>query len=87
MCQGQLSLSDILLHLHTPGIRSVMVEGGASIITSFLESAYLADMSSEIPMLVDSLIITVAPTLVGQQGVPYAIAQVQSSSKSGVLES
>ncbi|GAA5831403.1 hypothetical protein JCM11251_004014 [Rhodosporidiobolus azoricus] len=38
--------------------RSVMVEGGASVITSFLASA-----------LVDLVIVTVAPVLVGSEGV------------------
>lgn len=41
-----------------------MVEGGARVIHSFLQ----ANLSTP---LVDSLIVTVAPTLVGSSGIPY----------------
>lgn len=51
---GQVSLPHLLACLHKRGIRSLMVEGGAGIITSFLAGR-----------LVDRLVITVAPLLVG----------------------
>jgi len=47
-------------HLASLGISSLMVEGGAQIIRSFLESS-----------IVDNLIITVAPTFIGKDGVSY----------------
>jgi 3,4-dihydroxy 2-butanone 4-phosphate synthase/GTP cyclohydrolase II len=51
---GQVSLPHLLACLDKHGIHSLMVEGGAGIITSFL-----------VGQLVDRLIITVAPLLVG----------------------
>ena len=49
-----MNLFDLLNLLGRKGIKSIMVEGGSQVITSFLESR-----------LVDKLIITVAPRLVG----------------------
>ncbi|KAF9888588.1 2,5-diamino-6-(ribosylamino)-4(3H)-pyrimidinone 5'-phosphate reductase [Aspergillus nanangensis] len=43
------------------GLRSVMIEGGGSIINSLLEPAFQS--------LVDSVIVTIAPTWLGQGGV------------------
>lgn len=51
---GQVSLPHLLQCLSKHGIQTLMVEGGASIITSFLAAR-----------LVDRLVITVAPLLVG----------------------
>lgn len=51
---GRVDLSDMLHQLGQRGIRSVMVEGGGQVITSFLETR-----------LVDQMIITIAPCLVG----------------------
>ena len=51
---GRVDLSDLLLQLGKKGIRSVMVEGGSQVITSFIEAR-----------LVDQMIITIAPHLVG----------------------
>ncbi|KAJ7070772.1 dihydrofolate reductase-like domain-containing protein [Mycena amicta] len=48
--------------LHEQGIQSLMVEGGARIIESFLASGS-----------VDILLITTAPVLVGDQGVGYSV--------------
>ncbi|MEX2468759.1 MAG: RibD family protein [Pseudohongiellaceae bacterium] len=50
----QVSLAAAMRLLRERGIRSLMVEGGAEVITGFLQ-AHLAD----------SLVLTVAPTLVG----------------------
>jgi riboflavin biosynthesis pyrimidine reductase len=44
----------LLARLHELGIRSLMVEGGASVITDFLASR-----------LVDQMIVTIAPCVVG----------------------
>jgi 3,4-dihydroxy 2-butanone 4-phosphate synthase/GTP cyclohydrolase II len=51
---GQVSLPALLACLQKHNIRSVMVEGGAQVITSFLAE-----------QLVDRLVITIAPLLVG----------------------
>lgn len=42
------------------GIKTLMVEGGATVIESFINSAH-----------VDSLVITISPTVVGAAGVGY----------------
>ncbi|TEB38846.1 bacterial bifunctional deaminase-reductase [Coprinellus micaceus] len=48
--------------LHQMGIHSLMVEGGAQIIRSFIRSP-----------IVDNLIITVSPSLIGEHGVGYGL--------------
>jgi len=68
---GQLSLPAVLEHLQGLGIRSVMVEGGARVIRSFLSAS--ASTSSG---LVDSIIVTVAPMFVGEDGVGYSYESV-----------
>lgn len=50
----QVSLEAAMKKLYERGIRSLMVEGGAEVITGFLHAN-----------LADSLVLTVAPTLVG----------------------
>lgn len=57
---GRLSLPSILHTLRECGVNSLMVEGGARIITSFLAES-----------VVDALIVTIAPVLVGEAGVGY----------------
>ncbi|CEJ84623.1 hypothetical protein VHEMI03531 [[Torrubiella] hemipterigena] len=52
---------DIMTALHETGLSSVMVEGGANIINSLLHPDYHS--------LVDSVIVTIAPTWLGQGGV------------------
>jgi riboflavin biosynthesis pyrimidine reductase len=52
--RGHVNLTALLEQLGTLGMRSVMVEGGARIITSFLAER-----------LVDHIVLTVAPRLVG----------------------
>ena len=59
---SHLSLPAILKALSDLGIRSLMVEGGARIIGSFFATP---------EKIVDTLIITVAPVLVGSDGVGY----------------
>jgi len=51
---GWVDLAGLLEHLASMGINSLMVEGGAQIITSFLSSR-----------LVDQVVLTIAPLLVG----------------------
>ena len=55
---GRVDLLDLLHQLGRRGIRSIMVEGGSQVITSFIEA-----------QLVDQLIVTVAPRMVG--GLPF----------------
>lgn len=52
--QGRVPLPALLTHLAEQGIKSLMVEGGASVITAFLSQG-----------LVDIVILTMAPILVG----------------------
>jgi riboflavin-specific deaminase-like protein len=51
---GRVDLQDLLHKLGDRGIKSIMVEGGSQVITSFIEAR-----------LVDQMIITIAPRLVG----------------------
>jgi riboflavin-specific deaminase-like protein len=51
---GQIDLSDLLSNLHDRGIHSLMVEGGAKVITSFILAG-----------LVDLFVITISPAFVG----------------------
>lgn len=55
---GHISLEGLLSTLWENKMRSVMVEGGASVISSFLKSG-----------LVDSFLLTIAPVYVGKDGV------------------
>ncbi|KAL2889690.1 2,5-diamino-6-(ribosylamino)-4(3H)-pyrimidinone 5'-phosphate reductase [Ceratocystis lukuohia] len=59
--QGRFQWEDILYALSLEGLGSVMVEGGGNVINSLL------DASSQ--HLVDSVIVTIAPTWLGQGGV------------------
>jgi len=52
--RGMVDLPHLLHQLGKRGIRSIMVEGGSQVITSFIEAR-----------LVDQMIITIAPRLVG----------------------
>lgn len=51
---GRLSLPAILTHLAQRGVHSLMVEGGATVLTSFLQAR-----------LVDKVVLTIAPTFLG----------------------
>jgi 2,5-diamino-6-(ribosylamino)-4(3H)-pyrimidinone 5'-phosphate reductase len=55
-------LPGVLHTLHSLGIQSLMVEGGAQIIDSFVKSG-----------LVDRLVVTVAPVVVGPLGIGYSL--------------
>lgn len=65
--QGRLSMKKMLLELQDMGVNSLMVEGGATVISSFINSG-----------VVDRLVVTVSPTLVGEDGVPYNVGKVPS---------
>jgi 2,5-diamino-6-(ribosylamino)-4(3H)-pyrimidinone 5'-phosphate reductase len=60
---------DVFRALHHAGLSSVMVEGGGQIINSLLDPQYHE--------LVDSVIITIAPTWLGQGGVVVSPDRLQ----------
>ncbi|KZO96351.1 hypothetical protein CALVIDRAFT_113718 [Calocera viscosa TUFC12733] len=74
MAETGLSLPSLLAHLHSRGIRSLMVEGGQRVIFSFLSQG-----------LFDLLIVTVAPTLVGPEGVGFARRGVLGGGAAGAV--
>ncbi|EED80875.1 predicted protein [Postia placenta Mad-698-R] len=69
--KGLISLPMLMMSLSSMGIRSVMVEGGARVIQSFLAEAESSD-------IVDTVVVTVAPTLVGESGVGYGQSLVRN---------
>ena len=62
VCIGGLPIRDVLKELKNLGIQSVMVEGGAKVIASFLTQP-----------VVDTIIVTVAPMFVGDGGIGYSV--------------
>ncbi|KDQ63130.1 hypothetical protein JAAARDRAFT_29131 [Jaapia argillacea MUCL 33604] len=79
---GLLSITDVLRQLRNLGIHSLMVEGGARVIGSFLSevsSSCVTDPATAQPYrdegrgVVDMLVVTVAPTFVGDDGIGYGI--------------
>ncbi|KAN0100400.1 Dihydrofolate reductase-like domain containing protein [Tylopilus felleus] len=69
---GFLSIPAFLQKLYENNIRSVMVEGGASVINAFMYQASQPRGPGESPVI-DSLIVTVAPILVGDDGLGYTV--------------
>ena len=68
--------------LHALGARSLMVEGGARVIRSFLEAAgapraenqnlgHGSSAQTGGEKVIDALVVTVAPKMVGEAGVGY----------------
>ena len=66
-------IPELLRKLRSLDIRSVMVEGGASVIGSFLAEAPINRDDGGLSSIVDTVIVTVAPTFVGDDGVGYGI--------------
>ncbi|KZP28804.1 bacterial bifunctional deaminase-reductase [Athelia psychrophila] len=64
---GKICIPTLLKVLKDLDVQSVMVEGGASIIASFLAQAHPAIGS------LDAIIVTVAPVFVGDDGTGYGI--------------
>lgn len=56
--------------LRSLDVRSVMVEGGASIIDQFLSTTF-TDEAGRQRYLADCVIVTVAPANIGNEGVGY----------------
>lgn len=68
---GRVSLPAVLSRLCELGVKRLMVEGGAEVITSFLAGH-----------LVDSLVLTIAPALVGGQ--PAVVRLIAGSGEAGL---
>jgi len=68
---GSMSWRSILQALRQQGLRSVMIEGGATVINALLAE----------PELVDSVILTIAPTWLGRGGVAACPAPVVAGSQ------
>ena len=66
--QGRFDWREVLEALGAEGIRSVMVEGGGVVINSLLDPANHS--------LIDAVIVTIAPTWLGQGGVVVSPARV-----------
>lgn len=66
--EGNLSIPGVLRQLHELEVKSLMVEGGAQVIASF----FAADSLSK-ERAIDTVIMTVAPILVGRGGVDYGL--------------
>lgn len=71
--EARFSIPSILKTLRKLGITSLMVEGGARIISSFLAEP-----------VVDALIITIAPVLVGELGIGYQYPPLLSENGDGL---
>lgn len=65
--QHRIDWCDLLKTLHTNDLKSVMIEGGAQVINSLLEPKFMS--------LIDRVIVTIAPTWLGQGGVVVSPAR------------
>ncbi|KAJ5874864.1 uncharacterized protein N7529_003294 [Penicillium soppii] len=63
----QVDWQDLLVTLKSNGLESVMVEGGGQVINSLLSPVYMS--------LLNSVIVTIAPTWLGQGGVVVSPAR------------
>lgn len=73
---GEMNWEDILTELGSRGIRSLMVEGGATVINTLFQQKYLH--------LVNAMIITVAPVWLGDRGVHVSPATVHASNGTAI---
>ncbi|KAG2755392.1 bacterial bifunctional deaminase-reductase [Suillus brevipes Sb2] len=64
---GFIMIPNLLKVLYNLGIKTLMVEGGATIIGSFLAEPARTQPNA----IIDTLIVTIAPTLVGNDGIGY----------------
>lgn len=63
----RIDWTQLLATLRSNGLRSVMIEGGGHVINSLLEPTYMG--------LIDRVIVTIAPTWLGQGGVVVSPAR------------
>ncbi|KAH6685699.1 5-amino-6-uracil reductase [Plectosphaerella plurivora] len=68
---GRFEWVDVLAVLHEQGLQSLMIEGGGEVLNSLL--------APESHALVDSVIVTIAPTWLGQGGVVVSPPRVQDA--------
>jgi 2,5-diamino-6-(ribosylamino)-4(3H)-pyrimidinone 5'-phosphate reductase len=76
-----MDLSLLPTLLRSLNVRSVMVEGGASIIDQFLATTYNDETGRQRP-LADCVIVTVAPSNIGDEGVAYGAGKGLQAIKS-----
>jgi riboflavin biosynthesis pyrimidine reductase len=63
---GTLNLVDVLVSLKSKfGIKSVLVEGGANVLSSFLDVSCQQMAKQPATQLVDSFVITISPKILG----------------------
>ncbi|TFY68611.1 hypothetical protein EVJ58_g930 [Rhodofomes roseus] len=62
---GRIPIPALLVKLRGLGMRSLMVEGGARVIQCFLAA------EAQHRNCIDTVIVTIAPTIVGKDGVAY----------------
>lgn len=70
MPAGRFPFENLPSVLSELGIRSVMIEGGASVIDQVFNASFLNQLGQERP-LADLIIVTVAPSKIGADGVSY----------------
>jgi 2,5-diamino-6-(ribosylamino)-4(3H)-pyrimidinone 5'-phosphate reductase len=68
---GEMDWNAILKELGARGIKSLMVEGGATVINTLLQKKYLH--------LIDTVIVTIAPIWLGDTGVNVSPPPAQAS--------
>jgi len=73
--EQDISVNAILRSLRQRGVQTLMVEGGARIIASFFQERSTATGKP----IVDTIIVTVAPILVGDNGVGYGVEDLTPS--------
>ncbi|KAI6047857.1 dihydrofolate reductase-like domain-containing protein [Pisolithus marmoratus] len=82
---GLLSIPQVLGQLYKQGIKSLMVEGGATVINSFLKCPQQLHGWDTSPM-VDTIVITTAPIFVGDGGVEYKVDGEERGEKVPTLQ-
>ncbi|KAI6135511.1 dihydrofolate reductase-like domain-containing protein [Pisolithus croceorrhizus] len=82
---GFLSIPQVLEELYNQGIRSLMVEGGATVINNFLKCTQQSHDSTVQP-IVDTIIITTAPMFVGDGGVGYEVSCAERAGEVPTLQ-
>ncbi|KAI6120688.1 dihydrofolate reductase-like domain-containing protein [Pisolithus croceorrhizus] len=82
---GFLSIPQVLEELYNQGIRSLMVEGGATVINNFLKCTQQSHDPTVQP-IVDTIIITTAPMFVGDGGVGYEVSCAERAGEVPTLQ-
>lgn len=78
-----LDLADVLYKLYEEfGIRSLMVEGGASVISQFITTSHRHHCSGNEDGLVDCLCVTISPKVLGTNGLDSISSSTRSVGRS-----